>query len=268
MPTLLDVMVQAAGYARRGSQGLAEAGSTQTMLVSSALRNTGIDEAHLSGAWVLRPAAAAGDMQRQCTARPFRRTIGGLTINLPWTVAPSVGEAFYLFSTTPAIEDPSNSVTWKGAVNLGLAKNKFNDTVTAALIAGQTRRFTVPSVGAWVPDAQDVKRVIRRTAGTDYREYDASRRGLSYNKTMDEGVLTIETNWTPGAETVRVELIRPYAALSALTDATTCQLDQAALAARWQWEVLMHHPQTDIDAAFQRWQAVYLNRAPQYSARP
>lgn len=265
MPTLLEVMERAGRLFGSATSGTADTGSTTQMLLDADLRNLGVDSTHLSGVWILRPVADAGDMQRQAREEPFRTGIGGIEVTVPWTAAPALDEAYYLFQPVPALPDPSAPASWKLAVNLGLGEVYFEDRVTLTVVPGQTKRFTMAAIGDWTPTPQAIKRIVARTDGVEYIEYDANKRGLSAQAFMDAGVLTIETSFAaPSGGSMQADILRPHTPLDALDDETPCDLELAAKAAVWQLHRLLQSPEQDEIRAWRQFSAAYTGYSPRY----
>ena len=267
MATLLEIIALAARLAREGSSGTVGTGSTVSQLRDPALRNTGRQPDHLAGAWLLTPdMASSANYQRQCTERPFAPEVGGLSITRPWTVAPDSGDDYYIFNRAPATPDPSNPVSWQGALNDLLGTERIRDRITASLVSGQTRRFTVPAVGSWTPTKASIVAVRGRTTGTDYVEYDGSKNGRWWTVLEDvsggDAGITIETSWVPGDHSVIVDVIRPRAGLSALTDETDYDLNTAAWGTVWRLYELMGDPPEKVTRAQREWAVRYHHEQP------
>lgn len=267
MATLLQIMALAARLAREGSAGTVASGSTTSQLRDPALRNTGRQAEHLAGCWLLTPEqAAATDYQRQATERPFQVDVGGLTVTRPWAVAPSADDAYYIFNRAPALDDPSYPISWQMAVNDLLGREQIRDRVTATIVSGQTRRFTLADIDGWRPTKASIVRVFGRTTGTDYHDYDGSKEGRWWEVIEDaaSGVssVTIETSWTPGDHSVMVDLIRPRIAMADLDDTTTYDLNAAAWGTVWRFKELMGDAPEDVARAQREWAVLYHRERP------
>lgn len=267
MATLLEIMTLAARLAREGSAGTVGSGSTTSQLRDPALRNTGRQADHLAGTWILTPdAASSANYQRQATERPFQVEVGGLTPTRPWSVAPAEDDAYYLFNRAPAITDPSYPISWQMAVNDLLGREQIRDRVVAVIVTNQTRRFTVADISGWRPTRASIVRVFGRSTGTDYHDYDGSKEGRwwTVHEDASSGVssITIETSWTPGDDSVMVDLLRPRPAMTALTDETTYDLNAAAWGTVWRFKALMGDPPEEVAAAQREWAVLYHREQP------
>lgn len=267
MATLLEIMTLAARLAREGSAGTVGSGSTTSQLRDPALRNTGRQPDHLGGAWLLTPeAASSANYQRQCTERPFAPEVGGLSVTRPWSVAPVADTDYYIFNRAPGTADPSHPISWQLAVNDLLGSERIRDRLTASLISGQTRRFTVPAVGDWTPTKASIARVFGRTTGTDYYDYDGSKEGRWWTVHEDVAAsvagIVIETSWTPGDHSVMVDVIRSRAALVDLDDETDYDLNTAAWGTVWRFYELMGDAPEKIARAQREWAVRYQHEQP------
>lgn len=178
--TLASARFSAAGRADASFRSACTAAGTTTSLTDAGLRDQGVDRDFLSGAWVRRPQASHDDRVRRLGESPFNPATGALTVQRAWSVAPTDGEAYEVYTVLPPVPQPGAPYAWDRAVREGLLNIWFIDQVLVATADGANREFDLgpfPHVRK-----ATTRRVLTRRVDSEGRslEADAGKNGRGW----------------------------------------------------------------------------------------
>jgi hypothetical protein len=239
MPTLNEVVLEAAQRCGAGFASTCSALGTTTTLIDASAMDQGTDANFASGGWIYRPDAAdATDYVRRITSEGFDPDTGTWTVTRAWTNAPADDEVYQVYSIIPPIGQPGISESWKRLVNRGLSATWFEDQIPIGSGDGSSiRRFPITDETGWVPNEQHVKGVYFRHTTSDglITDQDQSKRGRWWDIVHSSGDATLVVGRAPRSdEDVVAVVVRTYPELDADTDETACPLALAALRARYE----------------------------------
>ena len=235
---LLTVRLEAAIRAGAGFASTCSASGTTTELVDAVLRDAGLDEKYLEGAWVYRPdAAQAADRLRRMKPDGFDPDTGGWAPVRAWNEAPAADEAYHVFTLFPPIDQAGVSYSWDRAVRDGLYECWYPDELN--LGEGTTtaeRRFSLANHVGYL-EREHLLDVLLRTTDANgvITDRDASKEGRFWVPIENgRGNLAVELHPAPTTqETVIARVSRRYEALYKDTDVTEAPIELAVRATVW-----------------------------------
>lgn len=209
MPTLAEIVLEAAKKATFAYNGTCSANGTTTTLIDAVLRDQGVTTRFSEGTWIKLPAASAADMIRRVNEDGFTTGSGTLTWTRVLSTANAVlsGVAYEVYSVLPPAAQAGAPYDWVQAVNEGLqamyktdrivlgrgdksgkARNIFSfhqtETTLIALIAvagGSGATITAPS-GWTLITSVDSGTDIKLAA---YRKRALATDGIEFEFTLD-----------------------------------------------------------------------------------
>jgi len=227
MPTLADIEREVSSRCGPFEQRAAASGTTTTVVVG-ALRST-IPLGGQTDRFLLRRAATTPD-DRSRRVAGYDPATGTLTVDRPYAVAPTAGEALEL-----GVLDPEQEL--RPAVLRGLARCYFVERAPVPVTPGQVAEELSAAL-FWITDVGQIRQVESRI-GAGHAEALAWRALSSSSPMSASGRLRVDTETCPPAAGVYVvEALRPHATWvngadapagpTADADVLACALDYAA----------------------------------------
>lgn len=252
MPSLNEIMVEAAQHAGFFWRGTTSGAGSATTLVDTALIDSERPDTMGKGGFLYIPAAGAAERQRRVSG--VAADTGVLTnAGKPWTVAGTYAGAqpYQWYGLVPAHEHSGEPFSWAKAVNRGLEKVWFEgwDESMFGTSDGQDR-FDVSAIPG-VSHAKQIRGVEYRNINQSgalekYNDWNVGKYGGFWRRTGKTEIYIYPSPST--LDYMRFNYVRPYvvAGLDDLVDdddETDCPMDvawKAALSELYQYLDLRH----------------------------